>query len=161
MPTNAENPVPSSPSDDDPPIADLDKRAYYKYMESRLNIFEANQTAMRSDLHIMQGDVHSLRAQITKLELSCTEQFRRLELSCTEQITKLELSCTEQFSKLELNLAKTQADMELLKKDRGNYVTKAYLQEELLKITWRIIGLLIVTNSTLVGATFYIARHFP
>jgi hypothetical protein len=141
MPSNVENPVSSSQPDDDPPIANLDKRAYYKYMESKLNLFEANLSALRSDLN---AGVDRLQRDIRALQ----ETTRRLD---------------ESLHRLELSGIKTQADVEMLRHDiayiHDNYATKAYLQEELIKMTWRIIGAFIVTSSSLVGATFYIARH--
>ncbi|SFM23866.1 hypothetical protein [Rugamonas rubra] len=134
MPSSIENPVPSSQPDDEPPIADLDKRAYYKYMESRLNLFEANLSTLRSDMNAgfdrLQRDVHVLQ-----------ETTRRLELSDI----------------------KTQADMEMLRHDiayiRDNYATKADLQEAMMKLTLRIMGMMMVMTGSLVGAMFFIARH--
>jgi heme oxygenase len=141
MPSSIENPVPSSQPDDDPPIADLDKRAYYKYMESRLNLFEANLSALRSDMNAgfdkLQRDIHVLQ-----------ETTRRLDGT---------------LHKLELSDIKTQADMEMLRHDiayiHDNFATKADLQEAMMKLTLRVMGMMMVMTGSLVGAMFFIARH--
>ena len=148
MPSNIENPVPSSQPDDEPPIADLDKRAYYKYMESRLNIFEANLSALRSDMNAgfdrLQRDIHVLQQP--------SRTFDETLHGFGETLHRLELSGI-----------KTQAEVDLLKHDiayiRDNYATKADLQEAMMKLTLRIMAMMMVMTGSLVGAMFFIARH--
>ena len=148
MPSNIENPVPSSQPDDEPPIADLDKRAYYKYMESRLNLFEANLSALRSDMNAgfdrLQRDIHVLQ-QTSRTFDETLHGFG------------------ETLHRLELSGIKTQAEVDLLKHDiayiRDNYATKADLQEAMMKLTLRIMAMMMVMTGSLVGAMFFIARH--
>lgn len=148
MPGNVENPVPSSQPDNDPPIADLDKRAYYRYMESRLTLFEANLSALRPDMNAgfdrLQRDIHGLQ-------------------ETTHRLDGTSHGLAETLHRLELSGIKTQAGVESLKHDiayiHDNFAIKADLQEAMMKLTLRVMGMMMVMTGSLVGAMFFIARH--